>query len=123
MPILESNDGLPEPERQVKSREGIQLSWRQDQDGEHHFAHLALTLSRQTLALTVTASYKDSHVSTLVIERGNHSLYETNRNSMPKGYYRGDEAILKFDPELSASLAALRGEDTPQSSQEEQLAS
>ena len=123
MPLLESNDGLPEPEREVKSLEGIQVLWRQEHDREHYFAQLCLTLSRQTLALTVATSYKEHPLSTLVIEQGNHALFESDKLAMPTGYYRGDEAISRFNPNLNGLLSVLQGKDTPHTAQEEPLAS
>ncbi|MFZ1301921.1 MAG: hypothetical protein WAQ27_05125 [Candidatus Microsaccharimonas sp.] len=123
VPAFEAAANRPyELQRHTDSNEGIQLLWQQGEHRWTHFEQLCLTLSRQSLSLTIAIDHhhNDGDISylqeqdrnhlirsTMVITPSKHSLYETHRfNGLMTGIYENEEAISKFTPKLFHTLGS-----------------
>lgn len=125
LPLFETiqyNDEY-KPNRIYQHKGDAQLLWEIGEPREDHFERMCLTLSKQTLSLTIALDHhhtfstpdiptipravQDQAVrSTFVIDSRSHTLFERHRsNATELGKYRGDEASARFSPELTHALA------------------
>ena len=127
LPLFETLNYQDEyyPNRATEHNGDAQLLWETVESQGGEFERLCLTLSKRTLSLTIALDHRHSHSSldipviprskyetpirtTMVIDTRTHSLYETMKNNgVLSGVYYENEAITRFTPELSHSLAVL----------------
>jgi hypothetical protein len=113
------------PQRISQHKEGLQLLWQIGERQSDNYEQICLTLSRKTLSLTVALDHRHnlsvSEVpvlprstleipsrSTIIINPQAQMLSETHRfNSVLLGTFYNEEAIARFTPELTHSLAVI----------------
>jgi len=111
------------PSRVTEYNGDAQLLWETGELNSSNFERLCLTLSKQTLSLTIALDHRHTTDSleipviprtrfetamrsSMVIGADSHSLYETNRNNgVLRGVHYENEAINRFTPELTHTLA------------------
>ena len=111
------------PDRVTEHNGDAQLLWETGEPRSNNFERLCLTLSKRTLSLTIALDHRHVNSSlevpviprssletpmrtSMVINSQTHYLYETNRNNgVLSGTHYEDEAITRFTPELTHTLA------------------
>ena len=111
------------PSRVTEHNGDAQLLWETGEPHSSNFERLCLTLSKRTLSLTIAldhhhatnsleipviprSRFETAVRSSMVINTQSHSLYETSRNNgVLSGIHYENEAIDRFTPKLTHTLA------------------
>lgn len=95
------------PNRVSESDGYTQLFWKTGEQRYDNIEQVCLTLSRATLSMTIALSNTQSS-SSMIIDADHHILHETNQiNGVLLGTHYDHEAISRFTPKLTHSLAAI----------------